>query len=49
VLNHRLILNYKARLDQVDTFTVVGEQLAGLDETGIRLPTDISIAEVNNG
>ena len=49
VLNHRLILNYKARLDQVDTFAVVGDLLAGLDETGIRLPTDIAIAEVNNG
>jgi MoxR-like ATPase len=49
VLNHRLILNYKARLDQVDTFAVIGDLLAGLDETGIRLPTDIAIAEVNNG
>ena len=49
VLNHRLILNYKARLDQVDTFAVVGDLLSGLDETGIRLPSDIAIAEVKNG
>ena len=49
VLNHRLILNYKARLDQIDTFGVVGDLLASLDETGMRLPADVSIAEVKNG
>ena len=49
VLNHRLILNYKARLDQVDTFTVIRGLLAGLDETGIRLPGDVAIVEVTNG
>lgn len=45
VLNHRLILNYKARLDQVDTFAVVNGLLKGLDETGLNLPGDVSIAE----
>jgi MoxR-like ATPase len=45
VLNHRLILNYKARLDQVDTFAVVNDLLKGLDETGLNLPGDISVAE----
>jgi MoxR-like ATPase len=48
VLNHRLILNYKARLDQVDSFSLVRQLLAGLDETGLRLPADVSIAEVRN-
>jgi MoxR-like ATPase len=49
VLNHRLILNYKARLDQVDTFAVVRELLTGLDETGLNLPGDVEVAEVNRG
>src|SRR5262245_62419630 len=49
VLNHRLILNYKARLDQIDTFAVVRDLLDGLDETGVRLPGDVALAEVDNG
>jgi MoxR-like ATPase len=49
VMNHRLILGYKARLDQVDTFTVVRNLLAGLDETGLNLPEDMQIAEVTDG
>ncbi len=48
VLNHRLILNYKARLDQFDSFTLVRQLLEGLDETGLNLPGDVSIAEVRN-
>jgi MoxR-like ATPase len=48
VLNHRLILNYKARLDQVDAFAVVRELLAGLDEAGLNLPADLDIAEVKH-
>jgi MoxR-like ATPase len=47
VLNHRLILNYKAKLDQVDAFAVVHSLLKGLDETGLRLPADLEIAEVH--
>jgi MoxR-like ATPase len=43
VLNHRLILNYKARLDQVTALTVVGQLLAGLDETGLNLPDDVTV------
>jgi MoxR-like ATPase len=46
VLNHRLILNYKARLDQVDAHGLIAELLAGLDETGLNLPGDLSVAEV---
>jgi MoxR-like ATPase len=49
VLNHRLILNYRARLDQVDTFAVVRELLAGLDEAGVRLPDDVALVEANHG
>jgi MoxR-like ATPase len=49
VLNHRLILNYKARLDQVDSFAVVRELLAALDEAGLKLPADLDIAEVKRG
>lgn len=48
VLNHRLILNYKARLDQVDTFAVIRELLAQIDEAGMNLPRDLVIAEVNH-
>lgn len=49
VLNHRLILNYKARLDQVDTFAVIRDLLAGLDETGLDLPGDVELEEARNG
>ena len=47
VLNHRLILNYKARLDTVDTFAVVRELLSKTDEAGLNLPRDLTVAEVN--
>jgi MoxR-like ATPase len=49
VLNHRLILNYKARMEGVDTFAVARELLATLDEAGLKLPRGISVAEVNHG
>jgi MoxR-like ATPase len=45
VLNHRLILNYKARLDQVAAVSVVQQLLAGLDETGLNLPDDVTLSE----
>ena len=45
VLNHRLILNYKARFDKIDSFTIVDDLLATLDEAGLDLPDDIAIAE----
>src|SRR5262245_15018694 len=44
VLNHRLVLNYKARFDQLDTFAVVETLLTGMDETGLNLPAEIEIA-----
>ena len=43
VLNHRVILNYQARFDGVDTFTVVDALLAALDETDLDLPDDLEI------
>jgi MoxR-like ATPase len=43
VLNHRLILNYKARIDQVNTFSIIDDLLANLDETGLHLPEDLEI------
>jgi MoxR-like ATPase len=49
VLNHRLILNYKARLDQIDTHAVVNELLARLDATGLDLPPDFAITEKDDG
>jgi MoxR-like ATPase len=49
VLNHRLILNYKARLDQVDSTTLVHNLVAGLDATGLNLPNDFTVAEVKDG
>lgn len=45
VLNHRIILNYKARFDKVDTFAVVEGILDGLDEAGMDLPCDIGLQE----
>jgi MoxR-like ATPase len=48
VLNHRLILNYKARLDQVDAFTLIAKLVSSLDETELKLPADVEIAERKN-
>jgi MoxR-like ATPase len=45
VLNHRLILNYKARFDQVDTFAVIEELIESIEETGLDLPGDVSVRE----
>ncbi len=44
VLNHRLVLNYKARFDQVDSFGIIASLLSGMDETGLNLPAEIEIA-----
>jgi len=48
VLNHRIILNYKARFDQADTFSVVNGLLSSLDETGLNLPGDLEVVEVKD-
>jgi MoxR-like ATPase len=44
VLNHRIIVNYKARFDEVDTFAIIDGLLGGLDEAGMDLPDDIEVA-----
>jgi MoxR-like ATPase len=49
VLNHRLILNYKARLDQIDAFAVIRDLLAAIEETGMNLPDDMKLREVPHG
>ncbi len=49
VLNHRLILNYKARFDQVGPFAVIDSLLTGLDEAGLNLPSDVRVAEAQGG
>jgi MoxR-like ATPase len=48
VLTHRLILNYKARLDGITPSAVVRELLGTLDEAGLNLPRDLAVAEVNH-
>jgi len=44
VINHRIILNYKARFDQVDAFGIVDGLLNSMDETGLNLPKDIEVS-----
>ena len=46
VLNHRVILNYQARFDSVNTFAIVDSLLAALDETNLNLPDDLEIRSV---
>ena len=43
VMNHRLILNYKARFDQVGELAIVQGLLDTLDEAGLDLPADVRI------
>ena len=48
VLNHRLILNYKAKFDQVDSFAIINDLMASLDETELNLPKDVNISEAKD-
>ena len=48
VLNHRLILNYKARFDHIDSFAIIDDLVSFLDETGFNLPDDVEITESAN-
>ena len=43
VLNHRLVLNYKARFDGVTSTKLVERLLANLNEAGLALPKDMEV------
>ncbi|MBN1675730.1 MAG: AAA family ATPase [Kiritimatiellae bacterium] len=45
VLNHRLILNYKARFEKLSPMAVVGSLLDGVPEAELGLPADMEIEE----
>ena len=45
VLNHRIILNYKARFDAVDTWQIIDDLLGALDEAELNLPEDVQVGE----
>ena len=45
VLNHRLVLNYKAKFDGVDSTSLIARLLSQMDETGIKLPRDVEIEQ----
>ena len=45
VMNHRLILNYQARFDQVDAEDVLDNLLESLDATGLELPADMALED----
>ena len=42
-IRHRLVLNYQARFDGLDSLTIVKQLLAQLTETGLRLPKDVEV------
>ena len=42
-MNHRLILNYKARFDQIGTLAIVHQLLTRLDAAGLNLPSDVTV------
>jgi len=44
VMNHRVILNYKARFDKIDSVTILNDLLKRLDETEVRVPPDVEIS-----
>ena len=44
VLRHRLILNYQARFDGVDTEAIIAALLTDLDETELDLPAGVEVA-----
>lgn len=43
VMNHRIILNYKARFDRKDTTSVLEDLIVKIPETEMNLPDDIKI------
>jgi len=45
VINHRMLLNYQGRFDQVHTLDVIAGLLETLDEAGLKLPAGMSVRE----
>jgi len=43
VLNHRLVMNYKARFDNITSFSIIETLLKELDEAGLDLPDSIKL------
>ena len=43
VLNHRVLLGYKAKFDRVDSYKVIDELLERVDEAGVDLPDDVEV------
>ncbi|MDX9982380.1 MAG: AAA family ATPase, partial [Lentisphaeria bacterium] len=43
VLNHRLVLNYQARYDQVTSSMLVDDLLAAVPEVAMDLPEDVNV------
>ena len=43
VMNHRIILNYKARFDRKDSSALLNDLVAKLPETELNLPDDVTI------
>jgi MoxR-like ATPase len=44
VLNHRMLLNYKARMDNINSFAVIGKILEQVDEADLDLPEEIKVS-----
>ncbi len=44
VLNHRVLLNYKARFDKLDSHTVIQGLMDSVDEAQLNLPNDMTVA-----
>lgn len=42
-LNHRIILNYKARMDRKNSGSILNELLSAIDETGLKLPKNVEL------
>jgi len=49
VLNHRIILNYKARLDNIDSFKIIDRIIDGTDEADLSLPKGASERPATGG
>lgn len=48
VLNHRMLLNYQARFDRMDTLKVIKDLIQSIDESEIHLPDDMKLEPANS-